>query len=71
MSFAPFSPTEAEAIALRDLDNDFEYTRMAALNVLHLLQSPHLPNALERLGDDPNDYVRSYVNELVAYKTGG
>ncbi len=71
MAFALFAPTEAEQIAVRDLGNDYEYTRMAALNVLHLLQSSHLPDALTRLGDDPNMYVRAYVNELLSSKTGG
>lgn len=64
IAFAPFSPKEAEAIALNNLDDEFEYTRMVALHVLHSVKSLHLSASLERLASDPNEYVRRKVQEL-------
>ena len=54
MVYAAFSPVEAEEIALRNLDDDYEYTRLAALSVLDMIQSTHLEDAMRRLGAGPS-----------------
>jgi hypothetical protein len=64
LAFAVFAPEEAEAIAINNLDDDFEYTRIAALHVLHSVESQELASAFERLKSDPNEYVRRNVAEL-------
>jgi len=66
MAFAPFAPKEAEAIAIKNLDDEFEYTRIAALHVLHTIGSKYLGAGLDRLASDPNRYVRQNVKELRA-----
>jgi HEAT repeat protein len=66
MAIAPFSPKEAEAIAITNLKDDFEYTRMAALHVLNIVESDHLQTALDLLTFDPSKYVRQNVEELRA-----
>jgi len=64
LAFAVFSPREAEAIALQNLTDSFEYTRIAALHVLDMTDSSHLAASLDALDNDPIDYVRSNVREL-------
>lgn len=64
IAFAPFAPKEAEAIALNNLDDAFEYTRIAALHVLQSVKSPNLSASLDRLATDPNKYVRQNVQKL-------
>ena len=64
MAFAPFSPSEAEAIAIADLSDDFEYTRMVAISVLHTVRSPQLGAWLDQLENDTSEYVRHKVQEL-------
>lgn len=64
MAFTSLAPKEAEAIALNNLDDEFEYTRMAALHVLSSVKSPHLSASLDRLASDPNEYVRQRVRKL-------
>ncbi|MFN3158710.1 MAG: HEAT repeat domain-containing protein [Rubinisphaera brasiliensis] len=66
MAFAPFVPKEAEAIAIMNLDDEFEYTRIAALHVLHTVGSNSLDASLDRLAADPSKYVRQNVEELRA-----
>ena len=66
MAIAPFSPKEAEGLAIKNLDDRFEYTRIAALHVLHTVRSGHLEAGLDRLASDPNKYVRQNVEELRA-----
>jgi hypothetical protein len=71
MAFAPFAPKESEAIALKNLDDAFEYTRITALHVLHSVQSPNLSASLDRFATDPNEYVRRNVQELrIAQREG-
>lgn len=62
--FALFAPKESEVIALNNLDDPFEYTRIAALHVLHSVRSPNLSAILDRFETDPNEYVRRNVQEL-------
>ncbi len=66
MAFAPFSPKEAEELAIKNLDDKFEYTRIAALHVLHTVRSGYLEAGLDQLASDPNKYVRQNVEELRA-----
>lgn len=64
MAFSLFAPREAEKIALQDLAATFEYTRIAALQVLHTVDSPQLASALQALENDPSPQVRQNVLEL-------
>jgi HEAT repeat protein len=64
MAFSLFAPREAEEIALQDLAATFEYTRIAALHVLHTVDSPQLASALQALENDPSPHVRHKVLEL-------
>ncbi len=64
LAFAPFSPAEAESIAILNLSDAFEYTRIAALHVLHDIGSSHFEEALSRLENDQNEYVRANVEQL-------
>jgi HEAT repeat protein len=64
LSIAPYVPREAEAIAINNLKDSYEYTRIAALHVLHATKSAHLDASLEWLASDPNEYVRRNVAEL-------
>jgi HEAT repeat protein len=64
MVFAPLSPSEAETIAISNLSDEYEYTRMTALNVLYTVGSSQLDKYLDLLEFDPNEYVRQNVQEL-------
>lgn len=64
MTFAPFAPKEAEVLAIKNLEDEFEYTRIAALHVLHTVRSDYLDASLDRLASDSNRYVRQNVEEL-------
>ena len=64
MAFAPFAPREAERIALQNLTDAYEYTRIAALHVLDMIDSSHVATTLDALENDLNEYVRSSVREL-------
>jgi|688.fasta_scaffold258512_2 hypothetical protein len=64
MAIAPFSPSEAEEIAITNLHEKYEYTRIAALHVLHMVDSPKLKECLEFLESDPSEYVRQNVQRL-------
>lgn len=70
IAFAPFAPSEAEAIAAENLNDRYPYTRIAALNVLKLIKSSRLHDALDRLKADPNEHVRSYANDLLSSQSG-
>lgn len=54
-------PECAEQTAWRWLSSEHEYSRLAALAVLHDLRSRNLPLALDRLRDDPSEHVRDAV----------
>ena len=54
----------AEGTACRWVGSAHEYSRIAALDVLHDLRSQHLGHALEKLRDDPFVYVRQRVAEI-------
>lgn len=69
MVFAAFAPKEAEAIAIKNLSDAYEYTRIAALHVLHTVKSSSLDASLDRLASDSNTYVRQNVAELLALST--
>ncbi len=58
MAYAAFAPGEAEEIALQNLTDTFEYTRIAALHVLHIIESSHLAANLDALEDDSNTSPR-------------
>ncbi len=64
MAYALFAPREDEEIAIQNLAATFEYTRIAALHVLHAIDSPHLVSALEALENDPSEHVRHNVRKL-------
>ena len=64
MELAEFCPEEAEAIAIAGMDEEFEYTRIAALHVLFRVNSDRLEYFLQRHEDDPSEYVRKNVAEL-------
>jgi hypothetical protein len=64
MVYALYAPREAENIALQNLSDAFEYTRIAALHVLDAVDSPHLASWLDALENDPNEYVRHNVRDL-------
>lgn len=64
LAFAPFSPKEAEAIAIENLNDGFEYTRIAALHVLHAVGSNQLDASLDRMAIDSSQYVRQNVEKL-------
>ena len=66
MEFAKFCPDEAEALAISGMDEEFEYTRIAALHVLFRVNSDRLSYFLERHENDPNEYVRKNVTDLKA-----
>jgi HEAT repeat protein len=64
MAIAPISPAEAEQIAISNLSDENEYTRIAALHALHLANSLQLRNWLGRLEKDPSEHVRHNVKRL-------
>ena len=64
MAYAPFAPKQAESIAIENLEDDYEYTRIAALHVLHTIGSSYLSESLDRLASDPNVHVRKNVQDL-------
>jgi hypothetical protein len=66
MALAPLAPEEAEAIALQLVSDEFEYTRLAALHVLEVVNSPHLRRILDQFKDDPSAVVRNRSVEIAA-----
>jgi len=64
MSFAPFSSFEAIKIALLWLDEDCEYSRIVALDILDSFDSKNIGLYLQRLENDPSEYVQKKVNEI-------
>lgn len=48
LAFAPFSPTEAEAIAKNWMDEEYEYSRIAGLHVLDIINSGSIEFYLQR-----------------------
>lgn len=64
MAIAPFSPAEAESIAIANLNDEFEYSRIAALHVLHRVGSSRLEEFLNRHEHAPDEYVRRIVQEI-------
>jgi hypothetical protein len=64
LAFGTFSPQEAEQIALTNLNDEFEYSRIAALHVLHDIGSERLLECLDRHETDPSEYVRWNVREI-------
>ncbi len=64
LAIAPFSPVEAEEIAKAWMDEDYEYSRIAGLHVLDMVNSEFLSFYLERHANDLSQYVRSNVNGI-------
>jgi hypothetical protein len=64
LAIAPFSPVEAEEIAKAWMDEDYEYSRIAGLHVLDMVNSDLLPFYLERHATDLSQYVRSNVDGI-------
>jgi len=64
LAIAPLSPKEAEEIAKRWMDEEFEYSRIAGIHVLDLVNSESLGSYLSKHASDPNQYVRSNVDEI-------
>lgn len=64
LAITPFSPREAEEIAKAWMEEDFEYSRIAALHVLDIVNSESIGFYLKRHANDPSQYVRSKVNEI-------
>ena len=57
-------PAFAEEIAESWLTAEGEYSRLAALSVLHETRSPRIALALQQLRRDPSPYVRRKVAEI-------
>jgi len=57
-------PIFAEEIARSWLNSPHEYSRLAALDILHELGSRYLTQALEQLREDPYVYVRERVAKI-------
>lgn len=64
LAIAPFSPIEAEEMAKAWLEEDYEYSRIAGLHVLDIVNSDSLSFYLERHTNDTSQYVRSNVDEI-------
>lgn len=64
LAIAPFLPVEAENIAKTWMGEHYEYSRIAALHVLHIVNSDALSFYLERHTNDPSQYVRANVDEI-------
>jgi len=64
LASAPQDPDFAAEVAWTWLSADYEYARLAALSVLHQLDSPRLAEAMARLKDDPSAYVQGRLAEL-------
>lgn len=64
LAIARFSPIEAEKMAKAWMDEDYEYSRIAGLHVLAIVNSDSLSFYLERHADDPSQYVRSNVDDI-------
>jgi HEAT repeat protein len=64
-------PGFAEQTARQWLHSPHEYSRLAALSVLHELRSPALTDALDRLRHDPAAIVRNTVAEIERGLTAG
>jgi hypothetical protein len=64
LAIAPFSSVEAEEIAKAWMDEDYEYSRIAGLHVLDIVNSDRLSFYLDRCANDRNQYVRSNVQEI-------
>lgn len=57
-------PAFAEGVAVSWLKAKYEYSRLAALDVLINLKSKHLPLALETLKEDPTEMIRKKITNL-------
>ena len=66
MAITPHSPEEAEAIALRQISDEYEYTRIVSIHVLFEVSSTELNYYLNILKNDPNEHVRNNVNEILS-----
>lgn len=64
LAIAPYSPTEAEEIAKAWMDEEYEYSRIAGLHVLNIVNSDSIALYLKRHANDPSQYVRSNVDEI-------
>ncbi len=64
LAIAPFSPIEAEKIAIAWMDEEYEYSRIAGLHVLDIVNSDSMSFYLERHANDLNQHVRSNVEEI-------
>ena len=64
LAIAPFAPIEAGDIAKAWMEEDYEYSRIASLHVLNIVNSDSLSFYLERNTNDPNQYVRSNVEKI-------
>ncbi|WP_143752138.1 HEAT repeat domain-containing protein [Marinobacter profundi] len=64
LAIAPFSPSEAEEIAKDWMTEEYEYSRIAGLHVLNIVNSEELPLYLKRHEKDCSQHVRSNVDEI-------
>ncbi|MBD3667897.1 MAG: HEAT repeat domain-containing protein [Kangiella sp.] len=64
LAIAAFSPAEAEEIAKSWMNEDYEYSRIAGINVLNIIKSDSLSFYLERHAKDPSEYVRLNIAEI-------
>ncbi|RYD29755.1 MAG: HEAT repeat domain-containing protein [Verrucomicrobiaceae bacterium] len=65
LALSPLCPSQAELLAITGIDSANEYSRMAALEVLHDIGSDHFSDAALRLCADPNEYVPKRAEELI------
>lgn len=71
LALSPLCPSQAERLAITGIDSASDYSRMAALEVLHDIGYVHFLDAASKLCSDPNEYVRKRAEELIANKTQG
>ena len=64
LASVPKDPDFAAEVAWTWLSADYEYARLAALSVLHQLDSPRLAEAMTRLSDDASPYVQGKLAVL-------
>lgn len=64
LAIASFSPREAEEMAKGWMDDEFEYSRIAGLHVLDIVNADSISFYLEKHADDPSRHVRTNVEQI-------
>jgi len=66
IAITPHSPDEAEIIAIKQISDEYEYTRIVSIHVLFEVNSTKLKYYLDILKNDNNEHVRSNVEEILS-----